>query len=80
MSILIAYLIIGLVMTVGVLLEVSYDPFETIVFVGVFPLFWLPQIVAFLYANDFDMDALAPPRWHFDMARRQQSDHELYGC
>ena len=80
MSILIAYLIIGLVFAVGSLLEDPYDPFEAIVFVGVFPLFWLPLLVAFLYANDFEFDVLNPDGHSRKMYRRERSDRELYGC
>ena len=81
MSILIAYLIIGWVMTVGALLDRPFDgAADGVLFAAAYPLLWLPLTASMWWDVYCDMDALAPDRWHFDMARREHSDRELYGC
>lgn len=81
MSILIAYLIIGWVMTVGALLDESCNGVaESVIFAVLYPLLWLPLTAAMWWDGHCDMDALASPCWLFNMARRELSDRELYGC
>ena len=81
MSILIAYLIIGLVMTVGALLDDSCSGvFENVLFAALYPLLWLPLTASMWWNAHCDMGALASPCWPFLMAHRQHSDRELYGC